>query len=35
MKGNFYENERVALFMDGANLYWARPRGFDITTAAF
>jgi hypothetical protein len=25
MKGNFYDNERVALFIDGANLYspWA------------
>ena len=23
MKGNFYENERVALFIDGANLYSA------------
>ena len=31
MKGNFYENERVALFIDGANLYSAaRYLGFDI-----
>jgi hypothetical protein len=31
MKGNFYENERVALFIDGANLYSAAARlGFDI-----
>jgi len=31
MKGNFYENERVALFIDGANLYSAaRSLGFDI-----
>src|SRR6267143_1164633 len=31
MKGNFYENERVALFIDGANLYTAaRALGFDI-----
>jgi len=31
MKGNFYENERVALFIDGANLYSAaRALGFDI-----
>src|ERR1043165_5044861 len=31
MKGNFYENERVALFIDGANLYpAARALGFDI-----
>ena len=30
MKGNFYENERVALFIDGANLYSAaRALGFD------
>src|SRR5712675_3770064 len=31
MKGNFYENERVALFIDGANLYSAaRALGLDI-----
>lgn len=31
MKDNFYENERVALFIDGANLYSAaRALGFDI-----
>jgi uncharacterized LabA/DUF88 family protein len=31
MKGNFYDNERVALFIDGANLYSAaRSLGFDI-----
>ena len=31
MKGNFYENERIALFIDGANLYSAaRALGFDI-----
>ena len=31
MKGNFYENERVALFIDGANLYSAsRNLGFDV-----
>ena len=31
MKGHFYENERVALFIDGANLYSAaRALGFDI-----
>jgi uncharacterized LabA/DUF88 family protein len=31
MKGNFDENERVALFIDGANLYSsARALGFDI-----
>jgi uncharacterized LabA/DUF88 family protein len=31
MKGNFYDNERVALFIDGANLYSAaRALGFDI-----
>src|SRR5215475_452094 len=31
MNGNFYENERVALFIDGANLYAAaRALGFDI-----
>jgi uncharacterized LabA/DUF88 family protein len=31
MKGNFLENERVALFIDGANLYSAaRALGFDI-----
>src|SRR6266853_796316 len=31
MKGNFFENERVALFIDGANLYSAaRALGFDI-----
>src|SRR6202171_291760 len=31
MKGNFYENERVALFIDGANLYSAAPAwGLDI-----
>lgn len=31
MKGNFYEHERVALFIDGANLYSAaRALGFDI-----
>jgi uncharacterized LabA/DUF88 family protein len=31
MKGNFCENERVALFIDGANLYSAaRALGFDI-----
>jgi uncharacterized LabA/DUF88 family protein len=31
MKGNFYENERVALFIDGDNLYSAaRALGFDI-----
>jgi uncharacterized LabA/DUF88 family protein len=31
MKGNFYENERTALFIDGANLYSAaRSLGFDI-----
>jgi len=31
MKGTFYENERVALFIDGANLYSAaRALGFDI-----
>ncbi len=31
MKGNFYENERVALFIDGSNLYSAaRALGFDI-----
>ena len=31
MNGNFYENERVALFIDGANLYSAaRALGFDI-----
>src|SRR5471030_870336 len=31
MKGNFYESERVALFIDGANLYSAaRSLGFDI-----
>ncbi len=27
----FYDNERVALFIDGANLYGAAPAlGFDI-----
>jgi uncharacterized LabA/DUF88 family protein len=31
MEGNFYENERVALFIDGANFYSAaRALGFDI-----
>ncbi len=31
MKGNFYESERIALFIDGANLYSAtRALGFDI-----
>ena len=31
MKDNFFENERVALFIDGANLYSAaRALGFDI-----
>jgi uncharacterized LabA/DUF88 family protein len=31
MKGNFYDNERTALFIDGANLYSAaRSLGFDI-----
>ena len=31
MKGNFYDHERVALFIDGANLYSAaRALGFDI-----
>ena len=31
MRGNFYENERVALFIDGANLHSAaRALGFDI-----
>ena len=31
MKGNFYENERLALFIDGANLYSAaKGLGFDI-----
>ena len=31
MRVNFYENERVALFIDGANLYSAaRALGFDI-----
>ena len=31
MKGHFYETERVALFIDGANLYSAaRALGFDI-----
>ena len=31
MKGNFYDNERVALFIDGANLYCRRAcLGFDI-----
>src|SRR5689334_18171733 len=31
MKGNFYDSERVALFIDGANLYSAaRALGFDI-----
>ena len=31
MKGNFYETERTALFIDGANLYSAaRSLGFDI-----
>ena len=31
MQGHFYENERVALFIDGANLYSAaRALGFDI-----
>ena len=31
MKGHFYENERSALFIDGANLYSAaRSLGFDI-----
>src|SRR6185437_5247828 len=31
MKGDFYENERTALFIDGANLYSAaRSLGFDI-----
>src|ERR1700754_1078489 len=31
MKGNFYDSERVALFIDGANLYSAaRSLGFDI-----
>ncbi|MFO1157598.1 MAG: NYN domain-containing protein [Reyranellaceae bacterium] len=31
MKGNFYDNERVGLFIDGANLYSAaRSLGFDI-----
>src|SRR5690348_12646860 len=31
MKGNFYDTERVALFIDGANLYSAaRSLGFDI-----
>lgn len=31
MKGHFYENERAALFIDGANLYSAaRALGFDI-----
>jgi uncharacterized LabA/DUF88 family protein len=31
MKGNSYQNERVALFIDGANLYSAaRSLGFDI-----
>jgi uncharacterized LabA/DUF88 family protein len=31
MKGSFYDNERVALFIDGSNLYSAaRSLGFDI-----
>ena len=31
MKGNFYDTERTALFIDGANLYSAaRSLGFDI-----
>ena len=31
MNGNFYENERIALFIDGTNLYSAaRALGFDI-----
>ena len=31
MKGNFYDSERVGLFIDGANLYSAaRSLGFDI-----
>src|SRR5207245_10211602 len=31
MKSNFFESERVALFIDGANLYSAaRALGFDI-----
>ena len=31
MQGHFYENERIALFIDGANLYSAaRALGFDI-----
>jgi uncharacterized LabA/DUF88 family protein len=31
MKGTFYESERIALFIDGANLYSAaRALGFDI-----
>ena len=31
MKGSFYDNERVALFIDGSNLYSAaRALGFDI-----
>src|SRR5689334_4589020 len=31
MKGNHYGNERMALFIDGANLYSAtRALGFDI-----
>jgi uncharacterized LabA/DUF88 family protein len=31
MRGNFYDSERVALFIDGANLYSAaRALGFDI-----
>ena len=35
MKCNFYENERVALFIDGANLYSAaRALGFDISCRA-
>jgi Uncharacterized conserved protein len=35
MKGNFYENERVALFIDGANLYSAaRAWASTSTTAA-
>ena len=31
MKGNFYDTERVALFIDGANLYaTTKSLGFDI-----
>jgi uncharacterized LabA/DUF88 family protein len=31
MKGSFYDNERVALFIDGSNLYSAaRALGFDV-----